>query len=155
MKVSSKSFENNELIPKKHTGFGEDLSPEFQISDVPEGTVSLAVIMDDLDVPWTKNYNHWIVWNIPNTEIIPEGLPKGTEISEPIKACQGIGWGKNGYRGPKPPFFLKKAHRYVFYIYALDTELALPVKSKKKALLDAMKGHVLDRATLTGLYKNS
>ena len=62
MKVSSKSFENNELIPKKHTGFGEDLSPEFQISDVPEGTVSLAVIMDDLDVPWTKNYNHWIVW---------------------------------------------------------------------------------------------
>ena len=35
MKVSSKSFENNELIPKKHTGFGEDLSPEFQISDVP------------------------------------------------------------------------------------------------------------------------
>lgn len=155
MKVSSKSFENNELIPKKHTGFGEDLSPEFQISDVPEGTVSLAVIMDDLDVPWTKNYNHWIVWNIPNTEIIPEGLPKGTEISEPIKACQGIGWGKNGYRGPKPPFFLKKAHRYVFYIYALDTELALSVKSKKKALLDAMKGHVLDRATLTGLYKNS
>lgn len=155
MKISSKSFENNELIPKKHTGFGEDLSPEFQISDVPEGTVSLAVIMDDLDVPWTKNYNHWIVWNIPNTEIIPEGLPKGTEISEPIKACQGIGWGKNGYRGPKPPFFLKKAHRYVFYIYALDTELALPVKSKKKALLDAMKGHVLDRATLTGLYKNS
>lgn len=155
MKVSSKSFENNELIPKKHTGFGEDLSPEFQISDVPEGTVSLAVIMDDLDVPWTKNYNHWIVWNIPNTEIIPEGLPKGTEISEPIKACQGIGWGKNGYRGPKPPFFLKKAHRYVFYIYALDTELALPVKAKKKALLDAVKGHVLDRATLTGLYKNS
>lgn len=155
MKVSSKSFENNELIPKKHTGFGEDLSPEFQISDVPEGTVSLAVIMDDLDVPWTKTYNHWIVWNIPNTEIIPEGLPKGAKISEPIKACQGIGWGKNGYRGPKPPFFLRKAHRYVFYIYALDTELALSVKSKKKALLDAMKGHVLDRATLTGLYKNS
>ena len=104
------------MIPKKHTGFGEDLSPEFQISDVPEGTVSLDVIMDDLDVPWTKNYNHWIVLNIPNTEIIPEGLPKGTEISEPIKACQGIGWGKNGYRGPKPPFFLKKAHRYVFYL---------------------------------------
>ncbi len=70
MKVRSSSFKNNGMIPRKHTGFGEDLSPELLLSDIPEATVSFANILDDLDVPWKKNYNHWIVWNIPKTEII-------------------------------------------------------------------------------------
>lgn len=155
MKVYCKSFENNGMIPKKHTGFGEDLSPELILSDVPKETVTLAIILDDLDVPWKRNYNHWLAWNIPNVEKIPEGLPKGIKIDQPIKACQGIGWGKNCYRGPKPPFFLKKAHRYVFYVYALDTELALPANSKKKVLVDAIHGHILAETKLTGLYKNN
>lgn len=155
MIVRSNSFENNAMIPKKHTGFGEDLSPELILSDIPKEAVSLAIILDDLDVPWKRDYNHWIAWNIPNTEIIPEGLPKGAKIERPINACQGIGWGKNCYRGPKPPFFLKKAHRYVFHIYALDTELTLLGNSKKKELMDAMQGHVVAETELTGLYKNS
>ena len=75
------------------------------------------------------------------------------EIERPINACQGIGWGKNCYRGPKPPFFLKKAHRYVFHVYALDTELTLSGNSKKKELMDAMQGHVVAETELTGLYK--
>lgn len=154
MKVYSNSFENNGMIPKKYTGYGEDKSPEIILSDIPEETISLAIILDDLDVPFTKNYNHWLAWNIPNLEIIPEGLPAGAEIDQPIKVCQGIGWGKNCYRGPKPPFFLKKAHRYVFYIYALDTELTLSKNTKKDALVEAMQGHILEEAQLTGLYKN-
>lgn len=56
------------MIPRKHTGFGEDLSPELLLSDIPEATVSFAINLDDLDVPWKKNYNHWIVWNIPKNE---------------------------------------------------------------------------------------
>lgn len=155
MIVRSSSFENNGMIPRKHTGFGEDLSPELLISDIPEETVSFAIILDDLDVPWKKNYNHWIVWNIPKTEIIPEGLSMGARIDKPIKACQGIGWGKNRYRGPKPPFFLRKTHRYVFYVYALDNELELSGNSKKAELLDAMHGHILAEAKITGLYKNT
>lgn len=154
MKVYSNSFENNGMIPKKHTGYGEDKSPELIFSDIPKETVSLAIILDDLDVPWKKNYNHWIIWNIPNTEYIPEGIPFGAEIDKPITACQGIGWGKNGYRGPKPPFFLRKVHRYVFYIYALDTDLELSVKSKKMDLVEAMQGHILAKTSLIGLYKN-
>ncbi len=155
MKVRSSSFDDNGMIPRKHTGFGEDLSPELFLSDIPEETVSFAVILDDLDVPWKKNYNHWVVWNIPKTEIIPEGLSRGAQIYSPIKACQGIGWGKNCYRGPKPPFFLRKTHRYVFYVYALDNELALSGDTKKDELLDAMHGHILAEAKITGLYKNT
>ena len=70
MIICSKSFENNGMLPQKHTGFGEDVSPEFTITDQPENTVSIAISLDDLDVPFCKSFNHWIIWNIPNTDLI-------------------------------------------------------------------------------------
>lgn len=153
MTVSSTAFCNNGMIPVKHTGFGEDLSPKLTIADAPDGTVTFAIILDDLDVPFLKSFNHWIIWNIPRMEVIPEGLPKGAVIREPIHACQGAAWGKNGYRGPKQPFFIRKEHRYVFTVYALDCRLELPEESKKKVLLDAMTGHTLAEAKIIGRYK--
>ena len=153
MIVSSKSFENNGTIPLKHTGFGADFSPELTIIDAPNETVSFAIVLDDLDVPLKKEFNHWIIWNIPKIDIIPEGLPKGAQICEPIRACQGVAWGKNVYRGPKPPFFIKKEHRYAFKVYALDCLLDISEKANKKILLDAINGHVLAKATIIGKYK--
>lgn len=153
MIINSASFENNGSIPEKHTGFGEDVSPELNVSDAPEETVSFAIILDDLDVPFRKSFNHWIIWNIPKTKVIPEGLPKGTVIYEPFCACQGVAWGKHGYRGPKPPFFIRNEHRYVFHVYALDRWLDIPEKSRKKDLLNAMNGHVLAEARLIGKYQ--
>ena len=84
MIVSSTAFENNGIISLRHTGFGKDVSPELTISDVPEGTVSYAIVLDDLDVPFCKNFTHWIIWNIPVTDVIPEGLPGGPVIHKPI-----------------------------------------------------------------------
>ena len=153
MIVSSRSFVNNGIIPLKHTGFGEDLSPELMISDVPEATVSLAIVLDDLDVPFTKAFNHWIVWNSPKTDVSPEGLPMGQTICAPIPACQGMAWGRNCYRGPKPPFFIRNIHRYVFRVYALDCRLDLPESSDKKRLLVAMSGHILAEAQIIGKFE--
>lgn len=153
MIIKCKSFENNGLIPKKHTGFGEDVSPELIINDIPDDTVSFAIIFDDLDVPFRDNFTHWIIWNIPKTEIIPEGLPGGEKIDVPISAIQGNAWGKHIYRGPKQPFFIRKEHRYVFYVYALDCMLNLVGSARKKELVDTMKGHVLSEAKLIGRYQ--
>lgn len=36
MIICSKSFDNNGMLPQKHTGFGEDISPEFTIIDKSE-----------------------------------------------------------------------------------------------------------------------
>ena len=155
MIVSSKAFENGGTIPLKHTGFGEDVSPELTIRDVPDEAKSFAVILDDLDVPWTKEFTHWIAWNIPKVYVIPEGLPKGAEIHEPITACQGIAWGRNCYRGPKQPFFIRNEHRYVFKVYALDCVLELSGDANKKNLLEAMKGHILAEAKLTGKFQRN
>lgn len=153
MIIRSKSFENNGMLPKKHTGFGEDKSPEFMISDIPDGVVSLAIIMDDLDVPFRSSFTHWLIWNIPKTDTIQEGLPGGEKIEFPFSAIQGKAWGKHIYRGPKQPFFVKKEHRYAFCVYALDCMLNIPAMSGKKGLVDAMNGHVLSEAKIIGRYK--
>ena len=155
MIVRSTAFPDNGTIPRRHTGFGEDISPELTLVDVPDGTVSLAVILDDLDVPFRDTFTHWLAWNIPKTEVIPEGLPKGAVIREPIPACQGNAWGKHRYRGPKQPFFIRGEHRYVFRIYALDCQLELSENAGKGMLLDAMNGHILAEAELTGKYRRS
>ena len=153
MIVKSTAFENNGVIPQKHTGFGEDVSPELDISDAPEDTQSLAVILEDLDVPFTSRFPHWIAWNIPKTDVIPEGLPKGAKITEPRPACQGIAWGKHVYRGPKQPFFIRGEHRYVFTVYALDRFLTLPENADTKTLREEMCGHILAEAELVGRYR--
>ena len=152
MIVSSTAFENNGIIPQKYTGFGEDLSPELIITDVPKDAVSFAITLDDLDVPFRKNFTHWIIWNIPVTDVIPEGLPGGLVIHEPISACQGVAWGKHRYRGPKQPFFIRKEHRYVFTVYALDCRLELSEQSRKKDLMDAMRGHIVTETRLIGRF---
>jgi phosphatidylethanolamine-binding protein (PEBP) family uncharacterized protein len=48
-------FENNSKIPKKYTCDGEEKSPPLGIENVPEGTKSLVLIMDDPDVPKTRS----------------------------------------------------------------------------------------------------
>lgn len=153
MIVSSTAFENNGTIPQKHTGFGEDLSPKLIITDAPKDAVSFAIILDDLDVPFQNTFTHWIIWNIPMTDVIPEGLPCGSVIREPIYACQGTAWGKHRYRGPKQPIFIRKEHRYVFTVYALDCQLDISEESRKKDLIDAMYGHILAEARLLGKYQ--
>ena len=148
MIINSTAFNNNKTIPKKHTGFGDDISPELTIIDAPENTVSFAIILDDSDVPFCKNFTHWIVWNIPKIDIIPEGLSN-------VNACQGIAWGKHCYRGPKQPFFIRNEHRYIFKVYALDCKLNISENSNKKNLLNAMNGHILADAKIIGKYKRN
>lgn len=155
MIVTSLGFGNNEMIPKQHTGFGEDISPELILKDIPEGTVSIAIVMDDLDVPFAREFPHWIIWNIPPIAVIPQGIPKGDTINDPIRAVQGKAWGRHVYRGPKQPPFIHKAHRYRFSVFAIDRMLDLSPGANKGQLLQAMSGHVIEKAELVGIYDPS
>lgn len=155
LKVESTVFEDNGAIPRKYTGFGEDCSPPLKLIGLSAETVSIAVIMDDLDIPMIKAYNHWLIWNIPSSSIIPENIPYGPDIPLLGGAKQGIGYGKNRYRGPKQPVFIRKTHRYIFHVYALDCFLNIKSNSRKKQLLEAMKGHVIQHGSITGTYKRT
>ena len=59
---------------------------------------------------------------------------------------------KQNYGGPCPP---RRAHKYVFKIYALDTLLDLNIHSTKKDPGIAMEGHIIIRTQLTGVYKRN
>jgi Raf kinase inhibitor-like YbhB/YbcL family protein len=150
MRLSSPSFEPEHEIPRRYTCEGEEIPPALQWSDVPEGTRSLALIVDDPDAPDPRaprmTWVHWLVWDLPpNLRGLPEGGP-----SLPVGVHQGRNDARQvGYQGPCPPI---GRHRYFFHLFALDRELQLHDGASRKQLEAAMKGHVLAKAELMGTY---
>lgn len=146
MKISSSAFDHNTDIPREFTCQGDNISPPLAIDQLPAGTRSLVLIVDDPDAPG-GNWDHWLVWNIdPAVAAIEKN-------SVPPGAVQGQnGRGRNDYGGPCPP---QGKHRYYFKLHALSERLDLPAGSKKQDLLNAMEGKILEQATLIGLYQKS
>ena len=149
MKLTSTAFQNDELIPQKYGQDFEDINPPLTIQDIPEGTKSLALLMDDPDIPESAGipvWDHWVVFNIS---------PAIMEIKENwnVKGIRGKGTrGYLNYSGPKPP---DREHRYFFKLYALDNTLNLAEGATKIDVERAMEGHVLEHAVLMGRYAPS
>ena len=149
MLLTSPSFNDSEIIPRKFTCDGGDINPEFQIQNVPAAAKSLALIMHDPDAPdpaapWPDGFTHWVVWNMhPATVFIKqESIPPG--------GVEGRnGGGRNNYIGPCPP---SGTHHYHFRLYALDDIMDIPTTSGKTELEKAMKGHIIEETELVGLY---
>lgn len=149
--LTSSAFGAGEEIAAKYTCEGEDVSPPLSWRNLPAGTRSLVLIMDDPDAPDPAapkmTWVHWLLYNIPPTaDGLPEGataLPKGTKI--------GLNdWERSAYGGPCPPI---GRHRYVLKLYALDTVLSGQSQPFKAELESAMAGHVLGKAELVGTYQ--
>jgi len=144
MELSSPAFDDYAHIPTRHGRHGEGANPPLQISGVPDATASLALIVDDLDSPLGA-FTHWVVWNIPpDTVNIHEGaIPPGAQ--------SGLnGFGERGWGGPCPP---SGTHRYRFRLLALDCELELTTPDRRDHVESALAGHVIDEATLIGLFR--
>lgn len=152
LKVISADFKEGDWIPKKNTARGEDISPQLELEGISHKAVSLVLTMDDASHPIFPNYNHWIIWNLPVKEIIPAGIPRGKTVESLEGAVQGLAYGRNRYKGPKPP--LKTIHTYVFTVYVLDCKLNLSARSKKADVIKAMSGHVLQQANISGKYQS-
>lgn len=152
--ITSNTFQDNGWMPIKCTGRGEDMSPQISLHNISQAAVSIAIIMDDLDIPFIGAYTHWVIFNIPPTDNIGENIPYGEIVPTLGNAVQGIGYGKHRYRGPKIPPFIRERHRYVFQVYVLDTMLDLGSSANKRDVLQHMKGHVLQSAEITGIQQN-
>jgi Raf kinase inhibitor-like YbhB/YbcL family protein len=143
--ISSPAFQAGGDIPAKFTCNGTNISPELQISGVPNEAKSLVLIVDDPDAP-RGLFTHWIVWNI---------APKTTRVVEnavPAGAVQGINdFGKRNYGGPCPP---SGTHRYFFKIFALDTKPELKPNARRAELDAAMRDHVLAQGELMARYSH-
>ena len=149
--LSSSAFDDGQTIPSKYTCDGDSVSPPLSFGGVPEGTKSLALIVDDPDVPKKLKpdgvFDHWTLFNIsPDTREISENGSAGTAGAN--------GSGKSAYTGPCPPAqYEPSEHRYIFRLYALDAELNIPAGASKKEVLAAMEGHIVGQAELIGRYK--
>ena len=141
MRLTSPAFKQDEMIPAKYTCQGEDISPPLKISDIPEEAESLAVIVDDPDAPG-GTWVHWVVFNIPVVEEIEE---------DSIPGKQGMNsFEKINYGGPCPP---SGQHRYIFRAFALDKSLNADDGAGKEEIEGMLAGHVIEKASLTGLYE--
>jgi Raf kinase inhibitor-like YbhB/YbcL family protein len=144
--LKSSAFKEGDTIPAKHTCDGDNVNPLLEIRNIPTGTKSLAVIVEDPDATRGVTFDHWLVWNIePKTQYI-------SEDNVPFGAVQGKNSeGHERYYGPCP-LRGNSPHRYIFKVLALDVVLDLPAGSVKADLEKAMAGHILDQAKLMGLY---
>jgi Raf kinase inhibitor-like YbhB/YbcL family protein len=144
--VTSHSFASNATIPIEYTCDGKDISPQLTWSAPPEGTRSLAFVLEDPDASGSE-FTHWLVFNIP---------PEITSIPEAADAAATHGtFGTNsfpdvGYRGPCPPH--GESHRYMFRVYAVNTVLKLHEGATRGALNAALSGHLLGLGTLVGTF---
>jgi Raf kinase inhibitor-like YbhB/YbcL family protein len=156
MKLRSAAFEEGDRIPRRHTGDGPDVSPQLAWSDAPSDAVELALIVDDPDAPRTEPWVHWVAYGIPpDLRELPEGIPRHPTPGSPAGLQQGVSSfseDRIGYRGPAPPEG-HGPHHYRFTLHALDRPLGLAPGAGKQELLEAMDGHVLATATLTGVYE--
>ncbi len=149
IKLISLAFSEGEMIPKKYTCDGQDVSPPLSWDSFPEGTKSFALISDDPDAP-VGTWIHWVIFNMPSgIKKLDENIPSQKTLSNDMK--QGTNdFRRIGYGGPCPP---GGTHRYYFKIYALDTMLDLDAGATKDQLLKAMESHILDEGKLMGKYK--
>jgi Raf kinase inhibitor-like YbhB/YbcL family protein len=159
--INSTSYTNGGTIPLRIAGTavgGSNITPQLNISDVPDGTKRFAIIMDDETAPCQAGISacrHWGVFNLP---IAKTAIAEG----EDLLLQSGVVYGSNytigpggaagiGYSGPAAT----SQHTYKLTVYALNDSVtwvtAVPEFSRAKFELD-FKAFIIGKATLTGVF---
>ena len=154
--LTTSAFADGEKLPAKFTWAVRDkvVSVPLAWTNVPDNTVSFALIMHDPDTApkqGVEDILHWMMFNIPGTaRALPEGVP-GTAVL-PDGSIQTKNFrDKVGYLGPGAPS-AGPYHHYTWELYALDTKLDLTPDAKRADVLKAMDGHVLAKAVLAAQF---
>jgi Raf kinase inhibitor-like YbhB/YbcL family protein len=146
--LTSSAFSDGQPIPTKYTVDGDDVSPPLEWHDVPEGTRSFALVVEDPDAP-SGMFRHWALYNINNDA---DHLTEGHGNRE--EALTGVNdFGDRGYGGPAPPRG-HGIHHYHFKLAALDVEnIDVPTNAKVQEIWSLAKDHIIEVAELTGTYE--
>ena len=150
IQVTSIAFGDEDMIPIRHTCEGEGLSPPLKISDMPDDTVGVALIMVNKDED-TPAVAHWLVWG---TRESMEFLPEGVEaVEQPFEGGfhGSIPDAGLGYDPPCDDEGLEK--RYVFKAYALDRIPVLEPGATQTSLEGKIDGHIVGYGKLVGYFK--
>ena len=128
---------------------GENLSPDLQWENPPEGTRSFAVTCFDPDAPTGSGFWHWVAWDIPASTT---SLPLGVSREDSSLKQARNDFGNVGYDGPEPP--AGAPHRYQFSVHALPVEtLGADPADPHVGARSAIFSQQLASATLTARYQ--
>ncbi len=128
-------------IPERHTCAGDGVSPALTWSNVPLGSVELAVTVVDLD---DDQFVHWIVYaiGIGETGLVEGQLPAGA-FEWPNSS------GIAGWQEPCPPS--GETHRYQFTIHALNQQLEVADDASATEVLSILNATSIDLSSVSGL----
>jgi Raf kinase inhibitor-like YbhB/YbcL family protein len=120
-------------------------SPPLAWSEIPPHAQMLALVVEDVDVPFLRPLTHAIAYAIdPKTT----GLERGAlEATRTMLGLNGVG--RRAYIPPSP-IPGHGMHRYVFTLLAVDFVPRFDQTPSRGRLLDAIAGHVIALAELTG-----
>lgn len=146
--LTSAAFEDGEELDPMFTADEEDAcAPPLAWTAPPAGTRELVLLVEDPDAPSPEPLVHLIGWGF---EPAAGDLFEGDE--PPMLGLNSSN--QAGWLAPDPPTG-HGPHDYVFQMFALDAKLEVGPGAGRGALADAMEGHVLAAAVLTGTYKRS
>ena len=158
--LSSTDMLQGEYMDKKQefNGFGcsgENLSPQLEWSNIPEGTKSFAITAYDPDAPTGSGWWHWQIINLPiNVLELPTNAGSAKENHLPTGSAHiQNDYGVKGFGGACPPAG-HGVHRYRFTLHALSVEnIELP-KNASSALAGYMiNANTIESSTIESLYK--
>ena len=149
LNLSSPSFDDSGDIPVDFTCDGNNTSPALRWTDVPDGTRSIAIVLDDPDAPG-QIFRHWSVFNIPSgTRSLEASQSNTPELKDSIRQAKND-FGETGYSGPCPPE--DQTHEYVFFIYALSEPIELDGNAAPLDVSAALRGKVIGTGSFSGMY---
>lgn len=150
--LSSPAFAHQARLPTRFTADGAGVSPPLLWSEVPNGTASLALIVEDPDAPAGQPLVHAIVWNVsPDERRIEEGAIAADGAGGPDGDVGRNSFLREGWLPPDPPTG-HGPHDYVFQLFALSERVDLDASPGRSAFVEAIQDRVLGAAVLIGTY---
>ena len=151
--LGSPAFSYGARLPMRFTADGDGISPPLVWGEIPVGTASLALIVEDPDAPAMQPLVHALVWNLPAGE---RALPEGAIAPDGDGQADGRDVGRNslvgeGWLAPDPPTG-HGSHDYVFQLFALSDTPELAGNPGRSEVIDALAGRVLGAGMLVGTY---
>lgn len=133
---------------------GTNRSPRLGWRNPPVGTKSFAITVYDPDATTGSGWWHWVVINIPSTtSMLHESAGNPTLRLLPSAARQvPTDFGQPGFGGACPPVG-DRPHKYIFTVYALNTEkIDLPNNATAAFAGFMINAHLIDKVSVTAIY---
>ncbi len=151
--LQSAAFDDHGTLPTRYTADGVGLSPPLQWTGLPQGTVSLALLVEDVDAPFPQPLVHLLLHAMP-----PElsGLAEGA-VAQHGARSRLFTAGRNsfGRRGWLPPSPIPGhgPHRYVIQLLAFSAPFEPRRVAGRGALRLELRRSLLGHGRLVGVYE--